>query len=1494
MKDSNLKDWLIALLAVFGIYIPLSTIAPSPEKQSSGQPQSPALIQVSPTVTPKPGPGPISGEAARLLCDFFWSGPEQGQNAGLNTQQKSEVENRRGDYCRIQSVLSSKASKLGYEKEIAYLIATVPDPIDTRLDHQFDRALDAIRRAIESADYTFDRYWLPWDRSKTAASAISPSDQKTAQTEMRQWRDPGVILFRGSKTEKKRKRLLLLFLVGETATWGIHKEAFQNALQQINQIEELPHQAGSKTTEATAKKKPLRILGPYFSSSTASLTIPLKEWMNRQKSPVSIITGNASSINKKDFLNDLAPESTAEVSIITTESTSSIDKKDFLNDPARVSFYATINARDQTDDTFYTYLCDTDPEIKPHEGAIPDRSDPESKPHEGAVPDRAKIALLTEAVTGRGQLVRQILKERSGKKIPGSCKKQPQTLSLTYPVHIYQLRVEESKISPRKDAANAPAFKDTSLPVPMNEAGGPESKDIPPLFSPRFETTTMELALREMLTAIHRERIRYVMVSAADPLDRIFLVKEIRKRCPNVTIFMTSADLLYLHPDNKLDFHGTRVISSYPLFALNQLWTYPFDGDSIRQEFPTPNDEGIYNATLALLDRTELMREYGFPFKKYKHGKLRHPPLWLGIVGLNGIWPVKVFDDPLEEKNGAPPEEENFTLPIKTDRSSSSSPSAPRLGLSGSYRSPIGVVFLLLLGGICLFLSWSMLAVLRLFRGRRRMDHADPDQPPTLAWLRRGWLGRIFGDEEFYCYRLDRRISVLCCCASLLTVSLFISGVALLPALVLLESKLDESTLQTPWRRHWVVGVVASIILGFTLFLLIRLLASVVMWVIGGWRPFLWVLLTLVVGMAMSVLVYHEKIVFDRRAPWWAVFIGFLASVGMWGIAGYLHFNRRVLVSLALIVGGAAIVFVSRGPLWALFIWLLASVGMWVIVGWRYFHRRVWVLLALVVVGAVSVFVSRGPSLAALILLLASVGMWVIARWRHFSGPVWVSLPLVVGGAAIALFYQRPWWVALILLLASLGMWWVSWWRHFRGLVWVLLALVVGVAMIVLVGWGLGEVFFRFTKPEKVFFFLRATELTSGVSVLLPALFVGLAAFLSFFTALRRWNLAESMPCLRSPRQRPDEAPQFLRFDHKRTKSFEGLKAQEDRVKEMIVCPIFKLPGVMPLTILILVGYWFFFVEQFIPSVDGRRFDWFFEMAFCVVPLLLVWALIRLFWLWVGVKRLLRRLSWHPLISQYDAKDSEERFASLPTVDLVKPARTYAALSLSVQQARSFYNALNDDKLKLRPGQAKKLKRVRQLVEEAESKWSDALKADANGDWQNALRKRRCSQSKLAELTERVSVLLEDSWRAEGAAEPEAKSQKEGKFFLITHVVAFLHHIFAHLQNLVWLVTMGLLLMLFAANFYPFQPRDPLLLFSWVAILTSAVLALYIIFSANRDETLSLLARTAPGKVTVTPGLVFRVLSHGVIPVVALLGLQFPQAMRQIFTWLNVFQGKGS
>jgi len=208
----------------------------------------------------------------------------------------------------------------------------------------------------------------------------------------------------------------------------------------------------------------------------------------------------------------------------------------------------------------------------------------------------------------------------------------------------------------------------------------------------------------------------------------------------------------------------------------------------------------------------------------------------------------------------------------------------------------------------------------------------------------------------------------------------------------------------------------------------------------------------------------------------------------------------------------------------------------------------------------------------------------------------------------------------------------------------------------------------------------------------------------------------------------------------------ERLKALEYRVKEMIVCPIFRMPGVAFLTILvtilILIVYWYFFWRPFIPSVDGLQFDLFFKLALCVVPLMLVWALARSFWLWRAVKRLLRRLSWRPLISQYAAERSgEKRFSSLPPIDLMMPTPTYTALSLSVRQARSFYNAL-----KPVPAPAEERKQIEELVEKAESELSHALGAHAKGNWREVLRKRRYSQDALAELNERATDLLEDSW----------------------------------------------------------------------------------------------------------------------------------------------------
>src|SRR5579872_1834893 len=43
-----------------------------------------------------------------------------------------------------------------------FLIATIPDPDATHLALYFDRNMESLLWATSDADYSFERYWLPW------------------------------------------------------------------------------------------------------------------------------------------------------------------------------------------------------------------------------------------------------------------------------------------------------------------------------------------------------------------------------------------------------------------------------------------------------------------------------------------------------------------------------------------------------------------------------------------------------------------------------------------------------------------------------------------------------------------------------------------------------------------------------------------------------------------------------------------------------------------------------------------------------------------------------------------------------------------------------------------------------------------------------------------------------------------------------------------------------------------------------------------------------------------------------------------------------------------------------------------------------------------------------------------------------------------------------------------------------------------------------------
>ena len=129
----------------------------------------------------------------------------------------------------------------------------------------------------------------------------------------------------------------------------------------------------------------------------------------------------------------------------------------------------------------------------------------------------------------------------------------------------------------------------------------------------------------------------------------MFLAQEVHEHNPSAVLFTVNPDLLYLHPEINSATRGMWIFTSYPLFNANQLWSFPNQTD-VRLQFPDSAVEGAYNAVLALLDRPDLLVEYGLPFddshcvlgNEIEQGKCNPSwnPLWITVVGRDALWPI--------------------------------------------------------------------------------------------------------------------------------------------------------------------------------------------------------------------------------------------------------------------------------------------------------------------------------------------------------------------------------------------------------------------------------------------------------------------------------------------------------------------------------------------------------------------------------------------------------------------------------------------------------------------------------------------------------------------------------------------------------------------------------------------------------------------------------------------------------------------------------------
>lgn len=262
--------------------------------------------------------------------------------------------------------------------------------------------------------------------------------------------------------------------------------------------------------------------------------------------------------------------------------------------------------------------------------------------------DPSQVAILSESSTSYGQGL-----ERG------------EMLQIPFPMSIHTLRREydENGQLIRQDFAPPGRSAATRIPLDLSDERAEELQT-----TSELTPASIDLLLEEMTRILEQRRIRAVLLFATDVRDKLFLGCELKNRLPDLQLFTTEGNVLYVRPELNRWLRGMVVLSTYPIMLGAGHAPSPSNEELL---FANEGAAGIYNATLVQLDRDDLVRDYAH---RSNGGEVEHrPPVLVSVVGAGTMLPVRSF--PSDAVDWAP-----MSLPLS--REASSMPAEPvRLGV---------------------------------------------------------------------------------------------------------------------------------------------------------------------------------------------------------------------------------------------------------------------------------------------------------------------------------------------------------------------------------------------------------------------------------------------------------------------------------------------------------------------------------------------------------------------------------------------------------------------------------------------------------------------------------------------------------------------------------------------------------------------------------------------------------------------------------------------
>jgi len=546
------------------------------------------------TLTSYSDSGPWTASCAFFLAQGSLP-PARGRSVLLEGREPESLGTKSEDWC-----VPAKNQPTSEEYDLQFLVATLPDPVTTRLSLSFDRSVEAIGAAAQRCGFYFDHYWLPWQASGAAQAGGDTSQDLRVNQILDQFRlaQPGVMIFKAtpgtdtpcvSNPSGAKEHLLYVFLVSESPTTGISKTQFRNAVSYARVL--------------SAPSVPrVHVVGPLFSGSVPS-ALALNLSLAEAESHLDFVSGTMTSDIQARVLREAL-------------ATAGRDFKQTLHDDARAQQFVLGFLRQR-----------------------------------GLTADGSNVAILMEDETRYAGDVKLPDKGSFTGLRYITFPREISRLRNAYPDTFGSQPTPQGQPAPPTPQRLSWIWKDTT-----------KDQDSVPSFSGQQEPLSQEAVMLSIADVIRQQNIRYVGIAATDIFDILFLSKFLKTAAPNTRLFVLDADLLMVRTDDEArSLDGTLAVTTYPLFARNGDWTAEISSGQGEEQagsqggrrwprsqssvvlFSSRLAEGIYNAVLFHLDETkeQALREYEDPLLGSQWPNER-PPLWLTVVGRTGFWPVSL------------------------------------------------------------------------------------------------------------------------------------------------------------------------------------------------------------------------------------------------------------------------------------------------------------------------------------------------------------------------------------------------------------------------------------------------------------------------------------------------------------------------------------------------------------------------------------------------------------------------------------------------------------------------------------------------------------------------------------------------------------------------------------------------------------------------------------------------------------------------------------